>query len=207
MMKFESILNQAYTAIAEALEEKNEREASESASLIVAIDGRCASGKSTLAAELAKRLDANLIHMDDFFLRPEQRSAERLAVPGENIDHERFLSEVLLPLRRHHAFSYRPFSCATQKLSDPVVLSPKAVTLIEGSYACHADLRDCYDLRIFLTVDPTEQMRRIEARNGSYAEVFRDRWIPLEEAYFRACSVPACCHLVLDTSETDTAAV
>ena len=32
-------------------------------------------------------LGANLIHMDDFFLRPHQRSRERLAIPGENIDH------------------------------------------------------------------------------------------------------------------------
>ena len=39
--------------------------------VIVAIDGRCASGKTTLAREIAKRLDCNIFHMDDFFLRPE----------------------------------------------------------------------------------------------------------------------------------------
>ena len=66
---------------------------------ILAIDGRCASGKTTIATELAHTLNADLIHMDDFFLRPEQRTPERLAIPGENIDHERFLTEVLEPLR------------------------------------------------------------------------------------------------------------
>ena len=192
MTVFEQALQKAYEAISAALAEKGR--------IIVAIDGRCASGKSSLAQELAAVLGANLIHMDDFFLRPHQRSRERLAIPGENIDHERFLTEVLLPLREGRAFSYRPFSCSTQRLGDPVSVIPKPVTLIEGSYACHMKLRDHYDLRIFLTVDPTEQMQRIEARNGSYVTAFLDTWIPLEEAYFRFCSVADCCHLVLDTT-------
>ena len=75
---------------------------------VIAIDGRCGSGKTTLATQLSERLGANLIHMDDFFLRPEQRTPERLATPGENIDHERFLSEVLLPLRQGSVFFLPP---------------------------------------------------------------------------------------------------
>ena len=66
--------------------------------LIVAIDGRCGSGKSTLAAALQEQYGYPVVHMDDFFLRSEQRTAERLATPGENVDHERFLAEVLSPL-------------------------------------------------------------------------------------------------------------
>ena len=37
---------------------------------IIAIDGRCAAGKTTLAARLAKELGGDVIHMDDFFLPP-----------------------------------------------------------------------------------------------------------------------------------------
>ena len=33
---------------------------------IIAIDGRCAAGKTTLAARLAKELGGDVIHMDDF---------------------------------------------------------------------------------------------------------------------------------------------
>lgn len=32
---------------------------------------------------------------DDFFLRPEQRTPERLAEPGGNLDRERMKSEVI----------------------------------------------------------------------------------------------------------------
>ena len=152
--------------------------------LLVSIDGRCASGKTTLAAALQERYGCTVIPMDHFFLRPEQRTADRLAVPGEKVDHERFLKEVLLPLKRGEAFSYRPFDCGRMVLGDPIAVNPTGLTVIEGSYSCHRSLRELYDLRIFLTVDPQEQMRRLIIRNGDYAEVFRKKWIPLEEQYF-----------------------
>ena len=46
---------------------------------VVAIDGKCTSGKTTLASKLAEIYDCNVFHMDDFFLRPEQRTPERFA--------------------------------------------------------------------------------------------------------------------------------
>lgn len=167
---------------------------------LVAIEGRCASGKSTLAARLSEHYGCPVIHMDEFFLRPEQRTTERYATPGENIDHERFLEEVLLPLRRGQAVTYRPFDCQTQQLSPAITLPASPTYLIEGSYSCHPALRNHYDLRLFLTVEPEEQMRRIILRNGlDYAQVFRDHWIPLEEAYFAACGVENCCDSVYCT--------
>ena len=166
--------------------------------LIVAIDGRCGSGKSTLAAALQEQYGYPVVHMDDFFLRPEQRTAERLATPGENVDHERFLAEVLSPLAAGEPVTYRPFSCKTMTLSDPMALPCAAVTVVEGSYACHPTLRDYYDLRVFLDVDGKTQMDRILRRSGpEKAEEFRRRWIPLEELYFNSLDVAAHCDLIL----------
>ncbi len=165
--------------------------------LLVALDGRCASGKTTLAAALSAALSdigCTVLHMDDFFLRPEQRTPSRLSTPGENIDHERFLSEVLRPLAEGEMPIYRPFSCRTQTVGDAVDLALAPIVLIEGSYACHPRLRDRYDLRLFLSVDPKTQMDRILARNGDAAAIaFRDRWIPLEEAYIAACAPQTVC--------------
>ena len=42
--------------------------------VVVAIDGKYTSGKTTLASKLAEIYDCNVFHMDDFFLRPEQRT-------------------------------------------------------------------------------------------------------------------------------------
>ena len=66
--------------------------------VLIAIDGRCGSGKSTLGEYLQKTAGAQLLHMDDYYLRPEQRTRERYETPGENVDHERFLEEVMEPL-------------------------------------------------------------------------------------------------------------
>jgi len=163
---------------------------------IVAIDGRCAAGKSSLAETLRVRYGCCVVHMDHFFLRPEQRTPQRYETPGENIDHERFLQEVLVPLRRGQLPSYRPFDCHTQQLIDPVQLPDRPVIVVEGSYSCHPSLRDQYDLRVFLSVDPDLQLERIRRRDGDeYAQVFQTKWIPLEERYLSHCKVEDCCQL------------
>ena len=77
---------------------------------------------------------------------------------------------------------------------DAVIIEPKAIAIVEGSYACHPLLRDLYDMRIFLDIDPEVQLERIQKRNGTAAlERFKSSWIPLEETYFRECKVPECC--------------
>lgn len=164
--------------------------------VIVAIDGRCASGKSTLAKQLEENYGWPVVHMDDFFLRPEQRTSERYAQPGGNIDYERFSAEVLAPCSRGERVCYRPFDCHTMTLSDPVALPDSPVVIVEGSYSCHPALREFYDLKIFLSVEPRTQMERIIAREGEpYAQVFRQKWIPLEEAYFAAYDVEHGCDI------------
>lgn len=167
--------------------------------LIAAIDGRCGAGKTTLAELLRERTGCNVIHADSFFLRPEQRTAERLSTPGGNIDSERLAAEVLEPLSRGEAFSYRPFDCRTMSFSEPITVQPSALTIVEGSYSCCPALWDYYGLRVFLTVDPREQLRRIELRSGTEAlKVFRERWIPLEERYFSELKVAERCGIVLE---------
>lgn len=164
--------------------------------LLIALDGRCASGKTTLAAALQEKTGCNVIHMDDFFLRPEQRTQRRMEEPGGNVDYERFLEEVMLPLSRGEAFSYRPYDCKKKALVDVISVTPKTITVVEGAYSCHPVLWDYYDLHVFLSVEREEQLRRIRRRNGEEAvERFRDLWIPLEEHYFTAYRIEERCDL------------
>ena len=158
--------------------------------IIIAIDGRCASGKTTLAKAISEQLDCNVIHMDDFFLRPEQRTANRLATPGENIDHERFLEEVLIPLSKGLPVTYHPFDCHKMGFGEEILLSPKKINIVEGSYSCHPSLRDYYAYTFFLTISLEEQMKRIIDREGvEKAKIFQEKWIPLEEEYFKTLEV------------------
>lgn len=165
--------------------------------VIVAIDGRCAAGKTTLANHLKRELDGTVFHMDDFFLRPEQRTAERLNMPGGNVDYERFADEILHPMREGSKYvELRAYDCSTQTIREPVRIQVGKIVLVEGSYSCHPTLWDCYDLHIFLTVPPDVQRKRILERNGEEKlAVFLNRWIPMEERYFAAFGIQEKCYL------------
>ena len=152
--------------------------------VLVAIDGRCTAGKTTLAREIAAQYDCNLFHMDDFFLRPEQRTPARLAEAGGNVDYERFLEEVLNPLKTGMPFFYRVFDCKTFTLCPPTTVTPKALNIIEGSYSLHPHFGDPYDLKIFLTVSPEVRRQRIMERPPFLHRRFFEEWIPMEQLYF-----------------------
>lgn len=166
--------------------------------VLIAIDGPCASGKTTLAATLSERYQALVLHMDDFFLQPYQRTPERLAQPGGNVDAERFLETVLTPLKNGQPFAYQPYSCKEQRLMAPIPMEAAPVTIIEGSYSLHPLLEDAYDLRILTQIDPVIQRERILHRDGKEKLIqFEQRWIPLENRYFEQTNIPARCDLLI----------
>lgn len=152
--------------------------------VIVAIDGQCTSGKTTLASQLETLYDCNVFHMDDFFLRPEQRTAHRFAEVGGNIDYERFQQEVLIPLQTRLPFSYRPFDCSTFTLADPVSVMPKKLNIIEGTYSHHPYFGDPYDLKLMLQVEEAIQRQRVLQRPAFLHKRFFEEWIPMENRYF-----------------------
>jgi len=167
--------------------------------VLLALDGACASGKTTLAAFLQKLYGCPLFHMDDFFLRPEQRTPERYAEPGGNVDRERFLAEVLIPLRAGETVQYRRFDCSTFTVLPPKPIAAGRLNVIEGTYSLHPDLEKQYDLSAVLKIPPDLQRERIIMRNGvEMAQRFFDTWIPLEERYFNALRPDLRCTMVLD---------
>lgn len=182
-------IDQACEAILACLKQKTDRLPvlnSPAAHYIISIDGRCASGKTTLASALQKKLpDSQVVHLDDFFLRPEQRTPERYATPGKNVDAERLIAEVLDPYISSQGIVYAPFSCKTMSLQEPVFLGNPKILILEGSYSNNSELCGYADLKVFTTIDSQTQFCRIERRNGKEKLAdFESRWIPLEEKYF-----------------------
>jgi uridine kinase len=131
--------------------------------------------------------------MDDFFLRPEQRTPQRFAEPCGNIDYERFMEEVLTPLKEGRSFSFRPFDCSTNTLASAVPVSPKKLNFIEGSYSLHPYFGEIYDLKVFLSISPKLQQQRILQRPTFLHNRFFEEWIPMEQRYFTAFDIPATC--------------
>ena len=170
---------------------------------LLAIDGSCTSGNTTLAAELQSEYPCQVIAMDDFFLRPSQRTPERMAQVGGNVDYERFQEEVLSPLLCGHPACYRPYCCRTGALLEPVTVEPRGLIVIEGSYSHHPYFRPACErlqaLRVFVRVEPGEQLRRIRLRDPGMLQAFETCWIPLEKKYFEAYDIQSAADVVLDS--------
>lgn len=166
--------------------------------VIVAIEGGSASGKTSLGKELEQLFDATILHMDDFFLRPEQRTKERLEEPGGNVDRERFKEEVAIPLQKGESIKYRRFDCSTFSVLPAIEIKPAKLTIIEGAYSTHPELGKYYDLSVFLDIDSKLQKERILRRNGQEkAERFFEKWIPMEQKYFEVFNVKEQCDMIL----------
>ncbi|PKM85133.1 MAG: uridine kinase [Firmicutes bacterium HGW-Firmicutes-11] len=158
--------------------------------VVVGIDGRSAAGKSWLAERLAQERGAGLIRMDHFFLQTGQRTEARLAETGGNFDQERFLFEVIDPLRKGEDLHYQEYDCRDQKMKKWITIPRNKVTVVEGAYSLHPLFRDVYDISAFLTVDKETQSRRIFERNGvQQQQRFLKEWIPMEERYIKEMRV------------------
>ena len=168
--------------------------------IVVAIDGPCGSGKTTLSNLLVQTFKGAVVRMDHFFLPQTMRTPERLAQPGGNLHAERFAQMVLPKLKSDKAFDYMIFDCMVGDFTTVHHVEASPVTIVEGVYSMSPAFREAYDITVFCQIDPEMQKQRIIARNGEQGyEAFANRWIPLEEHYFSAFAVADACQFKITT--------
>lgn len=172
----------------------------QSGRIILAIDGECASLKSTLAQALQTKYNAGTIHCDDFFLPLELRTPERFREPGGNIDYVRMKEEVIDRFKESEAIKYRAFDCHSMSFAEMVSVMNAKLMIVEGAYAMHPYFDKYYDISVFLCAKEEERLRRI-ANRGQDVERFINRWIPLENRYFEACGIRRRADYVIDTTK------
>lgn len=155
---------------------------------VIIIDGKAGAGKTTVAGVLSAVLNTPTICMDHFFLPPALRSADRLDAPGGNIDHQRFIAEVMPNLSA--AFQYNIFDCSIMALKGTRSIPAGKWQIIEGSYSHHPELQYGDNaLKVFVDIPYDTQIARLEKRNPKLLQRFVDAWIPMEEKYFAAFDV------------------
>ena len=167
--------------------------------VIVGMDGRCGSGKTSLAELIAGIFPCNVVHTDDFYLPMEEREENWTEIPGGNMDFARLHSEILIPARSGDEVLYRPYCCQEGAYGEALRLAPCPLLVVEGSYSHYSLLAEAYDLKVFLTCSQEVQKRRLQEREGSYFTMFEKRWIPMEENYFHHFDVEAGSDLVVRT--------
>lgn len=164
-----------------------------------AIDGRCASGKSTLAELIGGIYDCNVFHTDDFFLPLNLRYKKRLEEAGGNIDYDRFINEIIIGLKNKKAFTYQTYDCSKSAFTKHIDVKHKKINIIEGSYSMHPKFNELYNLKIFLYINKEEQSKRILSRNGQEMHRrFINEWIPMEEKYFKEFNIEKNSDLIYD---------
>jgi uridine kinase len=158
--------------------------------VLVSLDGRSGTGKSTLAAELAERHHGRTVFSDDFWTggdddywlarSPKQRSEEA-------IGWRRLRREALEPLIAGHTTSWHPFNWNTgQGLSDHRTrCDPAPVIVLDGVYSTRPELADIVDISVLLTLDDDLRRSRLLAREGAeFMRCWHSIWDPAEDYYF-----------------------
>lgn len=158
----------------------------------VALDGRSASGKTTLAAALAEILDAAVIEGDDFYTGgTEARTEPPVELVKLCIDwkQQRGVLEALRAGQEAswHAFDWDAFD--GRICEEPVVMSPRPIVILEGVYASRPELEDLIDVKILVRADEALRESRMVAREGTITP-WQRKWETAEEYYFEFIRPP-----------------
>ena len=170
--------------------------------ILVAIDGPSASGKSSFGRFLNDNFVCNVFHMDDFFLPPERKTAERLSQPGGNVDYERVHRELIEKILKPENFTFNVYDCHSLSFFESGKVFHKRLNVIESVYSMHPELSKYFDYKIYLDVAEEKQYARILERSGEKKlERYKKEWIPLENIYFDTYKIKEQCDVVFDTTE------
>lgn len=141
--------------------------------VVVAVDGRSGSGKSTIAERIAALVPGSVVVRTD-----------DVAWEQSFFDWDALLADhVLDPVRRGAAVSFRP--PAWERLDRPGAITVPAGTtllLVEGVGASRASLAGSYDATVWVLADEEERRRRglerdvVLGRTPDEALEFWDRW-------------------------------
>ena len=140
---------------------------------VIALEGRCASGKTTIAKGLE---NVTIIHCDDYFAKDDVLDFKRLSNDIDNC-------KELIKNKKTNKYKYLAYDCHNQKYIEKELII-KDYLLVEGVYGYSDKLKDKYDKLCFVVVSKDEQNKRLLTRGEDIYNKFVSIWIPREEKYF-----------------------
>lgn len=159
--------------------------------ILVALDGRSGSGKSTIAKIIAVRLGGVEITADDFYAGGSddewdgRSSQEKVSMV---IDWRRLRSEVLEPLLAGRRASWHPFDWNAGKglAAHYINRDPTPLIVLDGAYSARPELSDIIDLSVLVEVpdDSDRRVRLVKREGKKYMDDWHRRWDPAENYYF-----------------------
>ncbi len=140
----------------------------------VGIDGKGASGKTTLAAAVAAALPQSVVvHVDDF----ARRSVETW-------ERDRFLLQVLEPLRAGRVARYERWDWDADASAGWAEVPVGVPVVVEGVSSTDVRLGVPWDVTLWVEAPYELRLARALARDGeAMREHWVERWMPAEDAY------------------------
>jgi pantothenate kinase len=121
-----------------------------------------------------------------------------MAQPGGNIHYERFAAEVASGFVSGEKFEYGVYRCSEGRITEKITVVPQGVIIVEGAYSMHPEMGVDYDLKIFVEAPEEIRIQRIRKRNEAALEVFKSKWIPLENRYFEFFGIKGKCDIIIE---------
>lgn len=163
---------------------------------ITALEGKCASGKTTLSGMLQDKY--TVIHMDDFFLDATRKTNDRLNEIGGNIDYELVKDNIVTIKQawenRQELISIKVFDCTTQTYHQQELFLKNKI-ILEGVYSTHPYFKEQIDYVAYIYLDEKTQLARINQRKMK--DMFIKVWMPLENKYFDYYQIVDNCDIII----------
>jgi uridine kinase len=143
----------------------------------IGVDGKGATGKTTLAAQVAAALpDSVVVHIDDF-ARPDVRGWEL----------DRFVRQVLQPLLAGRPGRYQRWEFDRNVGAKWITVPAGVPVIVEGVSATDERLGVPWDFTIWVEVPYELRLARAFQRDGAeMMERWLTDWMPSEDAYEQA---------------------
>jgi uridine kinase len=165
--------------------------------VIVAVDGRCGAGKTTLASDLAQAFPCNVFHLDDFYLAMKERQIKMRSAGFVNADTARFERQVLQNVIKGAVFTYQKYLPKDEVFAD-VFVRPNRLNVVEGAYCTDDRISHYYDLKVFMTAGKDVRIKRLADR-GENIKNYLELWIPFEENFFNKQNTQEKADIVIET--------
>lgn len=141
------------------------------ARLVVLLDGRSGTGKTTLAGLLAARLGAQLVHLDDVY-----PGWDGLRAAADTV-----VTDVLGPPSGHRRWDWAASEPGGWRAVDPGL-----PVVVEGCGALSRASAPLGSLRVWMEADDDVRWRRAIGRDGDVFAREWDRWAAQERAFIAA---------------------
>ena len=154
---------------------------------LIGIDGCGGAGKSSLAKRIERECpQAEVIHMDDFYLPSSQRFPliPKHSPIGCNYDWRRLEMQVLKPLSDGAGARYQRYDWETDQLAEWHNVQEGGPIIIEGTYSIRKELSVYYDYTIWVECPRWLRLERGLDRDGETARpMWEENWMVFEDLY------------------------